>query len=163
MNAIAVAGRATVAARIDMAAVLLAGAAATVAFDLFGQALSPLAGFARLAPVGLADGAIAAVFGGKVAGGGHLLHYLTGLLAYPLGWLLVVRPIARAMAPAAPEAAVAALYGVGLWFFAIGIVAPMVVGLPFLLGFSGITWTALAGHVVFAVAFKQVYGRIAAD
>lgn len=33
---------------------LSAGALATVAFDTFGQAISPLFGYAKLAPVGLA-------------------------------------------------------------------------------------------------------------
>ena len=34
--------------------ILLAGAAGTIAFDIFGRALSPMFGFASLAPVGLA-------------------------------------------------------------------------------------------------------------
>lgn len=147
-------------AAVDIYAVLLAGAAATVAFDLFGQALSPLLGFARLAPVGLADGTIQAVFGGKIAGGGHLLHFLTGLIGYPLGWLLIARPLAARVAPGLPTLAVAAAYGVGLWVFALGLMVHLVVGLPLFLGFTGIAWVALLGHVLFAVVFVAAFDRL---
>lgn len=138
-------------AAVSVVSMVLAGAAATVTFDLFGQALSPMAGFARLAPVGLADATLQAVFGGKVAGGGHLLHVIAGLLAYPLGWLLLA-PLAKRFAPRIPRYAVAVGYGVALWVFALFVMAYLVAGLPAFLGFTGITWIALIGHVVYAVA-----------
>lgn len=133
--------------------ILFAGCAATIAFDLFGQGLSPLAGYARLAPVGLADGTIRALFDTKIAGGGHLMHYLIGLIAYPLGWLLVARPLAAKLTPRLSEWLVAAVYGVGLWIFALYFTAHLIVGMPPFLGFTGITWVALVGHVVYALAF----------
>lgn len=43
--------------------ILTAGTLATIAFDLFGQGLSPLFGFAKLARMGLANGTLNAVFG----------------------------------------------------------------------------------------------------
>ncbi|MEZ5825754.1 MAG: hypothetical protein R3C97_13730 [Geminicoccaceae bacterium] len=132
---------------------LLAGSAATVAFDLFGQALSPLAGFAKLAPVGLADATIKALFGASLPGAGYLLHMLVGLISYPLGWLLVARPLAARLAPSMPEWLVAAAYGIGLWIFALFGMAHLLVGMPAFLGFTGITWVALAGHVIYALAF----------
>jgi len=133
--------------------VLMAGSVATVAFDLFGQALSPMAGYAKLAPVGLANGTIKALLGTKIAGGGYLLHMLVGLLAYPLGWLLVARPLADRITPWMPKLAVAVAYGIGLWVFALYIMAHLVVGMKPFLGFTGITWVALVGHIVYAVAF----------
>ena len=139
-------------------AVLVAGAVATVAFDLFGQALSPLAGYAKLAPVGLATGTIKTLFGASTAGAGDLLHYIVGLIGYPLGWLMVARPLARRTVPAMPTMAVAAAYGVGLWVFALYVMAHLVVGLPAFLGFTGITWVALVGHVLYALAFVAAYG-----
>ena len=42
---------------------LLAGALATIAFDLLGQSLSPMPGFARLSPVPLANQVIEVVTG----------------------------------------------------------------------------------------------------
>lgn len=133
--------------------VLLAGGLATVAFDLFGQALSPMTGYAKLAPVGLANGTINALLGTKIAGGGYLLHMLVGLLAYPLGWLLIARPLADKITPWMPKLLVAAAYGIGLWIFALYIMAHLIVGMKPFLGFTGITWVALVGHIVYAIVF----------
>ena len=133
-------------------AVIGAGALATIAFDAFGQGLSPMAGFAKLAPVGLADGTIKAVLGTKVTGGADLLHFATGLIAYPLGWFAVARPLWQRVMPSLSEWAAAAAYGVVLSAFALFVMAHLVVGLPAFLGFTGITWVALAGHVVYALA-----------
>ena len=134
-------------------AILIAGSVATVVFDLFGQALSPLAGYAKLAPVGLANGTIKALFGATVPGAGHLLHFLIGLIGYPLGWVLVARPLSDRLTPWVPKILIAIAYGIGLWIFALYIMAHWVVGMPAFLGFTGITWVALIGHVVYAVTF----------
>lgn len=136
--------------------VLFAGALATVIFDAFGQGISPLFGFARLAPVGLAGAVLNTVFGANPAGAAHLLHVLTGLVGYPLGWLLVVRPIRRAVAPGLPVVAPAVAYGIGLWVFALYVMAHLVAGNPAFLGFTGITWVALWGHILFALVAALV-------
>ena len=138
---------------------LFAGALATVAFDLFGQALAPAAGFAKLAPVGLAKSTLKAVFGASPKGVGEMLHYATGMLAYPLGWLLVARPIWKTVAPRLHWAIPAAAYGVVLWVFALYVMAHLVTGAPAFLGFTGITWVALWGHVVFALVAGWVIER----
>jgi hypothetical protein len=52
-------------------------------------------GYAALAPVGLANQVLQIVTGESIRGGGHLLHYLAGIIAYPLGWMLVVEPLRR--------------------------------------------------------------------
>jgi hypothetical protein len=138
---------------------LVAGALATIAFDLFGQGIAPALGLARLAPAGLAEGALGAVAGVSSAAAGEILHYLTGLVAYPLGWLLVARPLARALAPGFGWLVPAVAYGVVLWAFALYGVAHLVVGMPAFLGFGGITWVALAGHVLFALVAAGVAER----
>lgn len=91
--------------------ILLAGALATVAFDLFGQGFSPLFGFARLAPVGPANSVLSAVFGAVPKGGAETLHFLTGLVAYPVGWLFIARPLWLRIAPALHWSVAAAGYG----------------------------------------------------
>ena len=53
----------TITLKTTAATILTAGAFATLAFDIFGQALSPLFGYAKLAPVGLAGATLNAVFG----------------------------------------------------------------------------------------------------
>lgn len=138
------------------ASILFAGATATVAFDFFGQALSPALGFAKLAPVGLANGVIGALFGNGWMPGAHALHYAAGVVAYPLGWLLLADPVARRIAPVLPWIAAAAAYGVVLWVFALYVMAHLVAGMPAFLGFGGITWVALVGHVVFAIVAAAV-------
>lgn len=143
---------------ISIPTMLIAGALATVAFDFFGQALSPMLGFASLAPVPLANQTIAVLFGSTYTPGAHALHYLAGLVAYPLGWMLVAGPLARRIG--VPWWLAAAAYGVALWVFALYIMAHLVAGNPPFLAFTGITWVALVGHVLFAlVAAAAVRAR----
>jgi hypothetical protein len=53
-----------------------------------------------------------------------------------------------------------ALYGFGLWIFAIGGIT-WIAGLPFFLNFTGITWVALVGHVLYGIAMVAVMQAIA--
>ena len=86
----------------------LAGGLATVAFDFYGQSLSPLLGFASLAPVPLANSVIETVFGAPYEPGAQFLHYVAGMIAYPLGWRLIAEPLGRRFTPGLPWWAVAA-------------------------------------------------------
>lgn len=152
-----------------LAALAVAGAFATLAFDLFGQTLSPLLRDvvptlgAKLAPTPLANAVIAKLTGlqgvGKL-GLGHGVHVLTGVLAYPLAWALIARPLARRVAPWLPEMAAAALYGVALWVFALYGMAHLIAGNPPFLGFTGITWVALYGHVLYALVAAAIWRRL---
>ncbi len=135
---------------------ILAGAVATVAFDYFGQSLSPMLGFAGLAPVPLANSVIKAIFGSTYDPGAQLLHYVAGLIAYPFGLMFVAEPLAKRFAPRLSWLAVAAVYGVGLWIFALFIMAHLIAGLPAFLNFTGIAWVALIGHVLFAIVAALV-------
>ena len=85
--------------RPGLVTMALAGACATVAFDFFGQSLSPMLGFANLAPVPLANNVIQTLFGTAYRPGAEFLHYFAGMVAYPLGWMVLAHPIARALAP----------------------------------------------------------------
>lgn len=140
----------------ELFTLLSAGALATLAFDAFGQGLSPLLGYAKLAPVGLADATLKEVFGSSPAGAAYLLHALTGLVFYPLGYFMIARPVQRAVVPRLHWAITAAAYGVVLWIFALYIMAHLVAGMPAFLGFTGITWVALWGHILFAMVAAAV-------
>ncbi|MGD1884077.1 MAG: hypothetical protein ACFB11_17430 [Paracoccaceae bacterium] len=131
--------------------VITAGAFATIAFDAFGQAISPLFGFAKLAPVGLAGASLKAIFGANPAGAAHLLHFVTGLVFYAVGWFAIARPLQRAILPNLHWALTAVAYGVALWVFALYVMAHLVTGNAPFLGFTGITWVALWGHIVYAL------------
>ena len=151
-----------------VATILFAGASATVAFDLFGQFISPLLKGvaspwlgAKLAPVPLAQAALAEItrIPGKelrALGLPYGLHILTGLIAYPLGWLLIVRPVWQQFAGGLHWLVPATAYGVGLWVFALYGMAHLLVGNPPFLGFGSITWVALWGHILFALVAAGV-------
>ena len=138
----------------------VAGAVATVAFDLWGQIVSPGLGWAELSPHGLARSLLGR-FGlpdGDFAG--YFIHfYLVGLIGYPLGWLYIFRPAWRAIVgDGAGWLLPSGLYGFGLWVFAIGGIT-VIAGLPFFLNFTGITWVALIGHVLYGVVMVAVMQR----
>ena len=136
--------------------IVAAGAMATIAFDTFGQALSPMFGYAKLAPVGLAGATLKATFGANPAGAAYLLHSVTGLLFYVIGYYAIARPIQRAVLPDLHWGFTAAVYGVALWAFALYGMAHLVAGMKPFLGFTGITWVALWGHILYALVAAAV-------
>ncbi len=132
-----------------LTALLLSGIAALIAFDVFGQLLSPAAGFVKLDPVMLAELVIAKLAGVTTSVGAYVLHILTGLLFYPVGYLFAARPVAHAVAPRTAWWVVGMIYGVVIWLWAVYPMAHLVAGLPPFFGFSEFTWVALVGHVLF--------------
>ena len=138
-------------------AMFIAGFLATIAFDLWGQTVSPALGFANLSPHGLAK-SLLGTFGlpdGDFAG--YFVHfYLVGLIGYPVGWLYIFKPLWDAVIGDRLGWFVpAAIYGFGLWVFAIGGITA-IAGLPFFLGFTGIAWVALVGHVLYGLVMVAV-------
>ncbi|MEM8793166.1 MAG: hypothetical protein AAGE80_16215 [Pseudomonadota bacterium] len=141
----------------------VAGAIGTSAFDLWGQVISPGIGWANLSPHGLAR-SLLGTFGlpnGDFAG--YFVHfYLVGLIGYPVGWLFIFKPIWGAvLGDLGGWFLPSAVYGFGLWVFAIGGITA-IAGLPFFLNFTGITWVALIGHVLYGivmVASMQMLAR----
>ena len=131
--------------------VLTAGAVATLAFDAFGQGLAPLFGYAKLAPVGLAGATLKTVFGANPSGAAYVLHTLTGVVFYAIGWFTIARPLQQAVLPRLHWSLAAVAYGVALWVFALYVMAHFVTGNKPFLGFTGITWVALWGHVLYAL------------
>ena len=136
--------------------ILIAGAFATIAFDFFGKALSPMLGFATLAPVPLANGVINTLFGSGYRPGAEALHIFAGLVAYPAGWVLIAEPLRRRIAPWFPWLLSAMVYGVILWVFALYFMAHLIAGNAPFLNWTGITWVALVGHILFAVVAAVV-------
>ncbi|WP_420394487.1 hypothetical protein [Acuticoccus sp.] len=137
---------------------LWAGLLATIVFDWYGQYLTPELGFARLAPEPLATQTLQTLFGAfdGDAAGGTALHWITGIVFYPVGYALIALPIARAIVPGISWLVVAIVYGVVLWAFALYVMAHLINGNPPFLGFTGITWVALIGHVIFAIVLGSI-------
>lgn len=140
--------------------IVAGGALATLAFDLFGQGLSPLLGYAKLAPVGLAQGTVKAVFGEAPNGIGDIIHILNGLFIYSLGYILVARPIQQKIMPKLHWGITAVVYGIGLWVFALYGVAHLIAGNKPFLGWAQITWVAFWGHILYAVALVAVVEKM---
>ncbi len=140
----------------------IAGFVATIAFDLWGQLISPGLGFAALSPHGLARSLLGTLGLPNGAFAGNFVHfYLVGLIGYPVGWLFIFAPIWKRIIGQTHWFIPSAIYGFGLWVFAIGGITT-VAGLPFFLNFTGITWVALVGHVAYGivlVATLQVMDR----
>jgi len=134
-----------------MGRLVVAGALATVAFDLFGQTVSPPPGGivptfgAKPAPAAMADSVTGRTTVGR-PGVGHGLHVRTGVLAYPFGWAMAAPP----WWPAAIG------YGVGLRVFALHVMAHLAAGDPPLLGDGGLTRVAPWGHILFALLVATV-------
>ncbi|WP_298360145.1 hypothetical protein [uncultured Litoreibacter sp.] len=140
---------------------MLAGALATTAFDIYGQVISPALGGSRLAPVPLAGSVWRAIAGFPSKEMAELLHYTAGVIGYPLGFALVARPLWQKIAPAVPWWAVAVAFGCAQWVFALYIMAHLVAGQPAFLDWTGITWAALWGHIVYALVAIGVSNHFA--
>lgn len=134
----------------------ISGFFATIAFDLWGQVLSPALGFATLSPHGLARSLLGSLGLPASDFAGYFVHfYVVGLIGYPIGWLFVFAPLWQRVVGNTHWLLPSAIYGFGLWVFAIGGITT-VAGLPFFLNFSGITWVALVGHVLYGIVLVAV-------
>ena len=121
---------------MTLGSMFVAGFFATNAFDVWGQAVSPALGFANLSPHGLAKSLLGTL--GLPNGDflGYFFHfYLVGLIGYPVGWLVVFKPIwDRVIGTDLGWFVPGAIYGFGLWVFAIGGIT-LIAGLATLPGF----------------------------
>ncbi len=139
----------------------VSGFFATLAFDLWGQAISPGVGFAALSPHGLARSLLGTLGLPNGNFAGYFVHfYAVGLIGYPMGWLFIFAPLWKRVFGETHWLLPSLVYGFGLWVFAIGGIT-MIAGLPFFLNFTGITWVALVGHILYGVVMVAVIMQIA--
>lgn len=136
----------------------VAGFVATMAFDFWGQVVSPGLGFANLSPHGLARSLLGTLGLPNNDFAGYFFHfYLVGLIGYPVGWLFVFKPVwTTVLGTKFGWFIPSAVYGFGLWVFAIGGITTLA-GLPFFLNFTGITWVALVGHVLYGIVMVAMF------
>ncbi|MEM6620526.1 MAG: hypothetical protein AAF761_09805 [Pseudomonadota bacterium] len=130
----------------------VAGFVATLAFDIWGQMISPALGFAALSPHGLARSLLGALGLPNGNFAGMFMHfYGVGLIGYPIGWLFIFYPTWKKIVGNTPWIIPASIYGFGLWVFALGGITTFA-GLPTFLNFAQIAYVALVGHVLYGVA-----------
>lgn len=142
INAIAGHGRDETSAWRLAVPVLAGGVAGLAIWEAFARLVAPAwIGF-PLDATGLIEMALG--FGGTAA---QALHIATGLLFFPLGYALVVRPLAARLVPGLAWPVLGAVYGVALWVFAMYGMASLLGGAPPFLGFEPVAWASLVGHV----------------
>jgi hypothetical protein len=132
-----------------LATALLAGIAADLTWEFWARVITPfLPGVGGpLEPAAL----VQSVFGLESRLAAEAIHFVVGFVFYPLGYLYIARPLARALLPGLPWWIVAAAFGVGLWIFALYVMAHLIAGLPAFLDFIPLAWASLGGHVVFGI------------
>jgi hypothetical protein len=132
---------------------VIAGIAADITWEIWARVITPIFVGGPLEPAAL----ILSVFGlsPEYRTLAEILHVLTGVLFYPLGYVLVARHVLRF-----GWLADGVLWGIALWVFALGIMAGIFAGLPLFLGFIPLTWMSLIGHVLMAVVFVWLFHRL---
>lgn len=128
---------------------MMAGLAADLTWEFWARIITPLLPGVGgpLEPAGL----IQSVFGFNNWLLGEAIHLGVGFLAYPIGYLFVARPLQRAIIPGLPWWLTATGFGIGLWIFALYVMAHLIAGFPPFLGWIPLTWASLGGHIVFGL------------
>jgi hypothetical protein len=125
--------------------ILLAGIVADVSWEIWARYITPFWVGGPLQPAAL----VQSVFGFRSLFWAEVIHAVVGVVFYPIGYLYIARPLARVIIPPLPWWVVGLCYGVGLWVFALYIMAHIFAGLPPFLGFIQLTWASLVGHMIF--------------
>ncbi|MTI16694.1 hypothetical protein E1162_05510 [Rhodobacteraceae bacterium RKSG542] len=135
---------------------LLAGIAADLTWEFWARMITPLWVGGPLQPAAL----VQSVFGFNNLILAEVIHGVVGVLFYPLGYLYIARPLAKVVLPFLPWWLVGLGFGVGLWVFALYVMAHIFAGLPAFLGFIPLTYASLVGHMLFGlVTAGVVYWR----
>ena len=87
---------------------------------------------------------------------GEIVHLVVGFLFYPLGYLFIARPLQRLIIPGLPWYLTAAGFGIGLWIFALYVMAHLIAGLPAFLDFIPLAWASCGGHIIFGLVVGAV-------
>jgi hypothetical protein len=140
--------------RATLITALIAGIAADVTWEFWARVITPLLPGVGgpLEPAAL----VQSVFGLDSRLIAEIIHLVVGFVFYPLGYLFIARPVAQVIVPRFPWWLVAAGYGVGLWVFALYIMAHLIAGLPAFLDFIPLAWASFGGHVIFGLVVGLV-------
>lgn len=133
-------------------AILLAGIAADVTWEVWARGITPFLVGGPLEPAGL----IQSVFGFNNLLVAELLHAIVGVIFYPIGYLFIARPLQRMILPGLPLVLTGIGFGTGLWVFALYVMAHLIAGFPAFLGFIPLTWASLVGHILFGLVVAYV-------
>lgn len=142
---------------------VLGGLAGLMVWEAFAHGVAPLWIGGPLEPAGLiqsvfGSGLVKGIIGdvGLTKSSAQFIHYLTGLVFYPLGFVLIARPLVHRLAPSMPWWITAAIYGAALWVFALYAMAHLIAGFPPFLGFGQLAWASLVGHIAYGLALGAI-------
>ena len=131
---------------------VLAGAAADAVWEIWARVVTPALVGGPLQPAAL----VQSVFGFRDLFAAELIHLFVGVVFYPLGYLFIARPVARVVTPFLPWWVVGLGFGLGLWVFALYVMAHLIAGLPAFLNFLPIAWASCGGHMLFGLVTAAV-------
>lgn len=131
--------------------VILAGLAADITWEIWARLITPLWIGGPLEPAAL----VQSVFGFNNRLLAEVIHAVVGIVFYPIGYLFIARPLQQLVVPKLPLLLTSIGFGIGLWVFALYVMAHLFGGQPPFLGFIPLTWASLIGHILFGtvVAF----------
>ena len=132
--------------------ILLAGAAADFAWEVWARGVTPFLVGGPLEPAAL----VQTVFGLHSRFLAEIIHLVVGVVFYPIGWLFIARPLQRLLLPRLPRLLAGIGFGIGLWVFALYVMAHLIGDLPAFLGFVPLAYASLAGHILFGVIVAEV-------
>jgi hypothetical protein len=137
----------------------LGGAAGLGIWEVFAATLTAWAAGFPLEPPELVRSLFQHQFGLDVSRPmAELLHGLTGLIGYPVGYLLLARMLPRIGMPA-----IGWIWGVITWFIALGFFAPLA-GQPFLLhSLPALSFMSLVGHAIYGYVAALVFEALERD
>ncbi|TPM26918.1 hypothetical protein [Mesorhizobium sp. B2-3-5] len=131
--------------------IIVAGLAADIAWEIWARFITPYLVGGPLEPAAL----VQSVFGFHNPLLAEAIHAVVGIVFYPTAYLFIARPLQRLVIPNLPLLLTGIGFGIGLWVFALYVMAHIFAGLPAFLGFIPLTWASLVGHMLFGtiVAF----------
>ena len=99
---------------------------------------------------------VQSVFGFHSLALAEVIHAMVGIVFYPLGYLFIARPLQRVILPRLHWVLTGTGFGIGLWIFALYVMAHLIAGLPAFLGWIPLTFASLGGHVLFGLVVAGV-------
>ncbi|MCX8279274.1 hypothetical protein OSJ77_03675 [Phyllobacterium sp. 0TCS1.6C] len=131
--------------------IIISGLAADIAWETWARLITPILVGGPLEPAAL----VQSVFGFDNRLAAEAIHAIVGIVFYPIGYLFIARPLQRLIFPKLPLLLTGIGFGIGLWVFALYVMAHLFGGQPPFLGFIPLTWASLFGHMIFGtvVAF----------
>ncbi|NKK82263.1 hypothetical protein [Rhizobium leguminosarum] len=136
--------------------IILSGLAASITWEIWARLITPLWVGGPLEPAAL----VQSVFGFNNLLLAEAIHAIVGIVFYPIGYLFIARPLQRLIVPKLPLLLTGIGFGIGLWIFALYVMAHLFGGQPAFLGFVTLTWASLIGHMLFGMVVAFVVRRM---